>query len=46
MRKEKAMGDHAGKPQEREEEFEPPKITKEMSDTRPDGGKHAKPSSK
>ncbi|MEV4098234.1 hypothetical protein [Streptosporangium saharense] len=40
------MGDHTGRPREREEEFEPPKITKETADTRPDDGKHAKPSSK
>ncbi|MGW4424435.1 hypothetical protein [Streptosporangium sp. NPDC004631] len=40
------MGEHQGKPREKEEDFVPPPQTKEKSDGRPDDGRHAKPSAK
>ncbi|MEV8633085.1 hypothetical protein AB0395_15640 [Streptosporangium sp. NPDC051023] len=40
------MGDHEGKPVEKEKVLKPTPLTKEQSDGRPDDGKHAKPSSK
>ncbi|GHH68762.1 hypothetical protein GCM10017673_18420 [Streptosporangium violaceochromogenes] len=40
------MGDHTGKPAEKEEEFEPPKLTKADMDGDAPPGKHEKPKTK